>query len=93
MTMLCLSRVKSLKGEWWHFWPSSLWFQGEQLLPRNLTGKGSPSKEQESFSLDKQFKLIFAGEERIYKEATKGIKEASEKAAKNLAYGLEALAF
>lgn len=52
VTTLLLSRV-SLKEEWWHFQPSSLWFQGDQSLPRNLTGKGSPSKEHGSFGLDK----------------------------------------
>lgn len=62
-------------------------------FPETSLAKAALPKSTRASVSTNDLSSFLQGKKWIYKEATKGIQEASEKAAKNLAYRLEALAF
>lgn len=82
----CLSpEQERLPGEGWCFQVSSSCFQEQQSLLRNPSAKTALSKSTRASVWTNDLSSFLQGKKWIYKEATKGIKEAAEKAAKNLA--------
>lgn len=81
----CLSpEQERLPGAGWCFQLSSICFQQQQSLLRNPSAKAAHSESARASVWTNDLSSFLQGKRWIYKEATKGIKEAAEKAAKNL---------